>query len=43
MNRTTGVMACKIERGVTWLQCPVCQRGKLLKLAPDTRASGLIL
>ena len=43
MNRATGAMTSKIERGITWLQCPVCRRGKLLKLAPDTRASGLIL
>ena len=43
MNRATGEMTCKAVRGVTWLQCPVCRSGKLLKLSADTRASGLIL
>ena len=29
----------KVKNG--WVMCPVCGRGKVLRLAPDTRASSL--
>lgn len=43
MYATTNGMKCRVSDGIMWLQCPVCRRGKLLKLIPETRAQGLVL
>lgn len=43
MNKTAVELACKVTTGEAWVLCPVCRRGKLLKLTEETRAQGLVL
>ena len=44
MNRTAErEVACRVTKGVAWVLCPVCWRGKVLKLTEETRAQGLVL
>lgn len=43
MDKTTGELTCKATQGGMWIVCPVCRRGKLLKLTEGTRAQGLVL
>lgn len=43
MSGTAAELVCKTTMGGTWVMCPVCRRGKLLKLTEATRAQGLVL
>ena len=43
MSKTAAELICKTTMGGTWVVCPVCRRGKLLKLTEATRAQGLVL
>ena len=43
MSGTAAELVCKTTVGGTWVVCPVCRRGKLLKLTEATRAQGLVL
>ena len=43
MKNTTAALVCKESVGAAWIMCPVCRRGKLLKLSRETRARALIL
>lgn len=43
MSGTAAELVCKTTVGGTWVVCPVCRRGKLLKLTESTRAQGLVL
>ena len=43
MSKTAAELICKTTMGGTWVVCPVCRRGKLLKLTETTRAQGLVL
>ena len=43
MSKAAVELVCKTTMGGTWVMCPVCRRGKLLKLTTATRARGLVL
>ena len=43
MKKAADELACRVTTGAAWVMCPVCRRGKLLKLAKETRARDLIL
>lgn len=43
MSKAAAELVCKATMGGTWVVCPVCRRGKLLKLTEATRAQGLVL
>lgn len=43
MSKTAAELICKSTMGGTWVVCPVCRRGKLLKLTESTRAQRLVL
>lgn len=44
MSRTTErEVTCRVTEGGAWVLCPVCRRGKVLKLTVETRAQGLVL
>lgn len=37
------VRGAKMKAKNGWLLCPVCGRGKILKIAPETRAESLVV
>lgn len=43
MSKAAVELVCKTTMSGTWVMCPVCRRGKLLKLTTATRARGLVL
>ena len=43
MSKTAAELACKTTMGGARVVCPVCRRGKLLRLTEATRAQGLVL
>ena len=43
MSKTAAELVCKTTMGGAWVVCPVCRRGKLLRLTAETRAEGLVL
>ena len=43
MSKTAQELVCKTTMGGVWVVCPVCRRGKMLKLTEATRAQGLVL
>lgn len=44
MSRTAErEVTCRVTQGGAWILCPVCRRGKVLKLTEGTRAQGLVL
>lgn len=44
MGRAAGQeVTCRVTQGGAWVLCPVCRRGKVLKLTEETRAQGLVL
>ena len=43
MKQATGDLICRVTQGAVWVMCPICRRGKVLKLTEETRARGLIL
>ena len=43
MSKTAQELVCKTTMSGAWVVCPVCRRGKLLRLTEATRAQGLVL
>ena len=43
MSKTAAELVCKTTMSGAWVVCPVCRRGKLLRLTEATRAQGLVL
>ena len=44
MNRAAErEVSCRVTQGGAWVLCPVCRRGKVLKLTEETRSQGLVL
>lgn len=43
MEESAQRLVCKRATGTAWIMCPVCRRGKLLKLTKGTRAKELVL
>lgn len=43
MNRLPEDLTCHAVAGIVWVMCPVCKRGKLMKLNGETQAKALTL
>lgn len=43
MNRLPEELTCHAVAGIVWVMCPVCRKGKLLKLNGETQAKALAL
>ena len=43
MKQTTRELICRENQDAAWVKCPICRRGKLLRLTAGTRAQELVL
>ena len=43
MKQTTRELICRESQDAAWVKCPICRRGKLLRLTEGARARELVL